>query len=933
MLLPTIAVAAEGAAPDAWTLLRTGHYAEAAERFSQRIEAKDAPPRAALGLAQALAAQGKYDEAATALQAARKRHPKDAGPPAALAEMAFERGDCDEARKLADEALKLDENQLAARWIEAELLRVSGDLDGANEAYEWFVDYYNSQDEIEDPAALRYIGLAAAQFARWNRLSDQFSFLVNELYPAALELDKNYWPAHYESGRLFLEKYNEAEATRSLQAALAINPNAADARAALAELQITNFKLDAALRSIRAARAVNPKHLGARLMLADLHFANLVPDLALDVLEKARKLNPVSEPLLGRLAAAYGMVDGMRDAGPESRLGKLEAEVLNRNPHCGAFYYALAESLDKSRKYPAAARYYRKALDAMPQLVGARGQLALMHMRLGAEEKAKPLLKKSFEIDPFNVRVKNTLAVLEVLDGYETLETEHFILRFDGKKDRLLVRYAARRLEEIYPAVCERMGYEPPEKTLFEIFNQAKNTDGHGWFSARMVGLPAIHTIGACAGKMVALTSPSALEGQRFNWARVLKHEFVHVVNLQQTHFNVPHWFTEGLAVLLEDSPRSAEWNAMLARRVPAGKTFDLDSINLAFVRPATSEDWQMAYCQAEFYAQYMLAAHGPDALGKMLTCYRDNLNTREALERAFGVAQEDFEKGYKEYVAKIVAKLHGAAEPAAAKSLSELRKAHAAKPDDVEAAAALALAYLQRQLYPDAGKLADRVLAAEPKHQLASYVKAKLLLVIGEREAALKKLEAALDREQPQTDLLKLLAGMKYKAGALDEAAKLYELGRRREPFDPDWVKSLAVVRLKTGDKVKLQPLLEELAERDRANLAIRKKLAQMALLEKDYPAAAKWANQCLNIDVLDNIAHRVLAQALAYQKKWDGAVEEYQVAIELAPKNSRLRLALAEVFRAANRPAEARTTLEALLKLNPNLPAAKAMLEELGP
>ena len=30
---------------------------------------------------------------------------------------------------------------------------------------------------------------------------------------------------------------------------------------------------------------------------------------------------------------------------------------------------------------------------------------------------------------------------------------------------------------------------------------------------------------------------------------RLLSHELVHVITLQQTHFNIPHWFTEGLAV------------------------------------------------------------------------------------------------------------------------------------------------------------------------------------------------------------------------------------------------------------------------------------------------------------------------------------------------------------------------------------------------
>src|SRR5690606_7148175 len=179
---------------------------------------------------------------------------------------------------------------------------------------------------------------------------------------------------------------------------------------------------------------------------------------------------------------------------------------------------------------------------------------------------------------------------------------------------------------------------------------------------------------------------------QRFNWARVLKHEFVHVVNLQQTKFNIPHWFTEALAVLSEDTPRPAEWNEMLARRVPEGKVFNLDSINLAFIRPPTSEDWQMAYCQAEMYAEYMLERFGDDALAKMLTAYRDNLNTAAAIERSFGVKQDDFESGYTEYVANIVSSLSpNKKEQAESRTFAELQNAHRKNPDDAATAAELA--------------------------------------------------------------------------------------------------------------------------------------------------------------------------------------------------------------------------------------------------
>ena len=118
----------------------------------------------------------------------------------------------------------------------------------------------------------------------------------------------------------------------------------------------------------------------------------------------------------------------------------------------------------------------------------------MMHMRLGEEQQAKEILDEAFKSDPFNVRVNNSLKVLEVLDGYETLETEHFRVKFNPATDKLVARYMGHWLEEVYPGLVQQMGFAPPEKSLFEVFSKAKNTDGHGWFHARMVGLPHIQS-------------------------------------------------------------------------------------------------------------------------------------------------------------------------------------------------------------------------------------------------------------------------------------------------------------------------------------------------------------------------------------------------------------------------------------------------------
>jgi len=731
-------------------LYLTGKYAEASEAYQKLAD--NQAVAAAIGLARCASAQGRYDEADAVLKKVADADASAAELHAERAALAFQRGDYQAAQRETNEALKLAPDSLSARWWQAELWRAAGQLDQAEAGYKWLVDYYNDHDECTADD-LHWIGLGAAQFARWRRLSEQFSFLVNELLPDTLKLDADYWPAHYEAGMLYLEKYNQPEATRELKAALAINANAAEVHAALAALALADFQLEAAGRHIDRALEINPRSLAAQQLKADVELANFQAPEAIAVLEAALKLNPLDEETLGRLAAAYAVVDGIADDGPPSeRVANILDEVDRRNAHAGDFYYTLGATLDLSRRFPAAARYYREALERMPQLTAPRGALGLMCLRLGDEAEAKRLLDESFDIDPFNVRVANSLKVLEVLDGYAVLETPHFVLKFDRGQDELLARYASRYLEdEVYPLLVKRFGFEPPQKSLFEFFSRARSSDAHTWFSARMVGLPYVSTVGACAGKVVALTSPRELR-KKFNWARVLKHEFVHVLNLQQTSFNVPHWFTEALAVEVEGHPRPQEWNTLLVQRVPKGELFHLDTINLGFVRPASGADWQLAYCQSQLYAQYMLKCYGDDALAKMLAAYADNLDTCAALRRSFGVEQAAFEAGYLAYMKELAAEL-APRKAAGALSIDEAQKRLAAAGDDKERLGELAAE-------------SERAAAAQP-HDLRWFkLLARLYLKSGD-DANLANVLKKLAENDPDNLLVrKKLAQLALAAG-----------------------------------------------------------------------------------------------------------------------------------------------------------------------
>ncbi|GAG30982.1 unnamed protein product, partial [marine sediment metagenome] len=248
----------------------------AAESYRRRAPEDSA---AALGLARSLAAEGKYEEARHALAAAPGEH---ADLHAELARLAFERGDYAAAEPHVDAAIRLDAHQLLARWVRGELFRTSGRLREAEEAYLWLIRFYNEhQREIRRAESLRWIGLGAARYARWNRLSDQLQFLVKELYPDALKLEPEYWPAHYESGLLFLEKYNQADAAAELSAALERNPNAAEVHVALSRLALRNREVDKAQTSLDRALEINPNLPSIHLVLADLEWANFRPEEAI----------------------------------------------------------------------------------------------------------------------------------------------------------------------------------------------------------------------------------------------------------------------------------------------------------------------------------------------------------------------------------------------------------------------------------------------------------------------------------------------------------------------------------------------------------------------------------------------------------------------------------------------------------------------------
>lgn len=842
-----------------------GNYAEAQAAFTTLAKNPQHRAAATLGQSRALESQGAYDQALAIIDTVLQDRPQNPDLQARRAELLYLLGRWEEAEKSAAAALALNDEQFLARWIRGQIYRDRGEVKKADDEFRWFVRIYSQRSQndkdITDPDALILVGLAGCERARWHRLADQFQFILDEVYGETLKQDKDYWWGEYHRGRLLLEKYNRAGAARSLDKALAINPRAAEVLVLKGVAALQRFEIKDAESHAEQALKINPRLTEGLRLRADLHlFAGNI-GAARETLARARAVNPREETTLARIAACLHL------QGQDAALAEVVKEVEKHNAKPGVFYQELADRLEERKLFPEAEKFFRRAIELRQELPWALNNLGLLYMRLGKEEEARQILDKAFEADSFNVRVSNTLKVLDHLAKYSTLKTTHFLVRYDAKNDQVLANFMGKYLEDIYTELADKFQYRPAGPILVEIFNK------HEMFSGRVTALPDLHTIGACTGPLIAMVSPrdkSRIIAKPFNWNRVLRHELVHVFNLEQTRYRVPHWFTEGLAVSSEGGPMPPRWNYLLAEKLQAGELLNLDNILLGFIRPTSPEQWHQAYMQSLLYVDYLTQTHGPKAVADLLAAYRDGLETAAALKKVCGVSQADFENGYRIFLEERAKKV---TLQSATKALTfkQLKEAHLKDPTDADVAGQLAEKYLLIGDKKQARKLADEVLERKPTQPQAALVKARLLSDGGEPDRALSLLASALDPQQPDLKLARLLGKLQLESKKLAEAAKTFELGRRVEPYDNYWLQQLARIHVQSGDDASLIAVLEALAPTDADDLPTRRKLAQLLLKAGKHAEAEKYARQALEIDVLDAEAHLVMLQALKEQKKED--------------------------------------------------------------
>ncbi|MCY2951235.1 MAG: tetratricopeptide repeat protein [Planctomycetota bacterium] len=581
--------------------------------------------------ASALAAVGRREEALSILST--PNLPPRPSLEVKKAQILADLGRLDEAATLLKSLLQTEPDSLPAHFYLGQISEQKGDLDTGKSAYEWihktYYDPWQGQGfkEFDDAEQVTLMGRAFDRYATLTGAyanNPRLNNLILKVFVQAYDIiDRTYYPAHVAAAEFFLSRGDTKQATDELKPVLAANPNDPTAHKLLSHIAIGTFNFDGADQQIAALRAVDRNSVEADLLETRTLLQQRRPKDAERPVNRVLGQQPNNIEALSLLASASALQ--LKEDKVKTLLAQVEKLDLNN----ASAYFELADALGAMRQYPSAEKMYEIAIDRAPWWTAPRNGLGLLLTQSGDEDKAKIVLDAAYALDPFNFRTTNYLILLDKLAKMARKETDHFIILYDAQQDPILADYFADYLESVYKAVCSDFRYEPPVKTMIEVFPT------HDAFSVRTTGSPWIGTVGASTGRVIAMVAPRRGKNTLgpFNFAQVLRHEFTHTVTLAATENRIGHWLTEGLAVAEEHSPIRFEWAQMLYHAATQKQLFSMDDLTWAFVRPKKPQDRQLAYAQSFWTCQYIEGKWSRDALLQMMAAFKSGKTQEQVFQ------------------------------------------------------------------------------------------------------------------------------------------------------------------------------------------------------------------------------------------------------------------------------------------------------------
>lgn len=876
---------------DARELLLAGSHEKAIDAYRALGVDKKLAVEAGLGLARCRLQTGLYDEALSDLTNLAAE--ESAEWHYLLAQLHRRKGNYDKVLAHTAIGIRRGKQHAGLRLLRAGTLEYLGRRDDAIEAYAWFDKQLVGLREL--PADPAWITSTAQGFLRYSiltrtKVASRTKHVLNEMLQVAYErLDRSYWPARIAAADLLREKYNNDDEDGSLsdyRAALRINERAPEAYVGMAEVALSHWKFEEIERLAAEALEINPSFAPAMHVLGKKSILERRYDEAIAQCDRALVINPKDLNALSLRAAAGACQydDALVRAASE--------RVAAINPRCALLHRTLGDALSGMRQYAASEREYLQAVKYDPTDANARTELGMMYMQWGDERKARDVLEAAWALDSFNERTKFTLELLEMLEKFDRIETEHFIVKYEAKSDPGLGQFIADYMETIYDDVTGDYATTVGGKTTIEIFPT------HRAFGVRITGKPWIHTVGAATGRVIALASPrdKTILGA-YNIARVLKHEFTHTVTLEATDNRIPHWLTEGLAVYQEDAPRSFPWHELLADAARRGRLFTLETIDWGFIRPRRANDRQMAYAQSEWMVEYIVERFGYGIINRMLARFRTGQPTRKVFSDMLGVEPAQFDGDFQVWATKQAARWGYDVSPP--ENVEELRLLVRENKDDAAILGRLARAEFDNGELEEAAGIAQQTLELDQNEPHALTVLATIWAMSSQEAIDEQAKRSYDDRASPLLERLlkadpdgwiapKYLADIALRSKDFDRAEKLLKRLQRLCPFDPVSWRGLAGMYLSRGDDRAAFSQLLELARTQEDDAEIPTALGDMHKSQGRLREAQFWYRSALHIDPGNVELHQALGATSMQVGDSQSARKAYVILSQLEPDNA---------------------------------------------
>ena len=624
LFLPACAQQPDEAVRTAETDTRAGHYEDARAQYRALL---DTTTTFANAYATTFLKTGEYDEGLQALDALLEGNTKDPYLLGAKGRLLMAVGRYKEAEETFVAALTQKRDHWPAVVELAALLELTG---RQREGLRLYAAVYRQYQEglFQTAENLGLAGRAAAQLGEFREANNAFrtAYRVDDKHLENLR----HWAA------LFQEKYNTADAQRTYEEALKLNPNDADLHVGYAAT-FGSFARQEELA--QKALTLNPNHVEAMRMLASLRILDGQYEAAAEFAEKALAINPSSVRAMAHLASAHHL------RGDQAAFEEVEQQALAVNPRAGEFYLLMAEDADHRFRYADAEMFARKAVGVEGNNWQAYAVLGTSLMRTGKMQEARRYLDATFDRDPFNLFVGNTLTMLDEYENFARYESEHFSLRLHRDEADVLGPAFLELAEAAYADMNARYGYTPQGKITIEAYND------HDDFAVRVAGLPHVGLLGVCFGDIVAMDTPSAQAGRPYNWARTRWHELGHTMAIGVSEHRVPRWFTEGLSVYQERRARpewGREMDLELYTAFDQGQLLPLKQIDKGFTRPTYPGQIMISYYHASKVITFIVDQFGFEAIPGILRALGEGQPIEQAIEGTLGQPIDALDRAFR---------------------------------------------------------------------------------------------------------------------------------------------------------------------------------------------------------------------------------------------------------------------------------------------